>query len=170
MAIRREADGDPGKPLRRQKVIELRIAGWSQERIAQDLGLSRRRVRQIIRREIEKARRRLRECADELLQLELDRLDRYLVCLNDRITAGEPRAIEVALKISERRARLMGLDAPERKEVKVQSIDDWADAELVEHAKRLGIGVQVVDGKARYLPATSNGYHLPGEERTGDTV
>jgi len=46
--------------------------------------------------------------------LELERLDVMLLALWRRVQNGDERAIDRALKIEERRAKLLGLDAPIR--------------------------------------------------------
>jgi hypothetical protein len=50
-------------------------------------------------------------------ELELTRLDAMLLPLWRRVQAGEEKAIDRALRIMERRARLLGLDAPTRGEL-----------------------------------------------------
>jgi hypothetical protein len=58
----------------------------------------------------------LQVAAEELRTLECARLDHYLRKLRSHINRGSFRAIESALKVATRRARLLGLDAPERRE------------------------------------------------------
>ncbi|HKJ76511.1 MAG TPA: hypothetical protein VKA64_04830, partial [Gammaproteobacteria bacterium] len=57
------------------------------------------------------------EDAEEVKRLELERLDRMLLSLWPKVTNGDPQAVEKALKVSERRARLLGIDAPTRGEL-----------------------------------------------------
>lgn len=52
--------------------------------------------------------------AEALRAIECDRLDTYLVRLAPRIAEGEDKAINTAIRISERRARLLGLDSPQQ--------------------------------------------------------
>lgn len=77
--------------------------------------------------------------ADEVRKIELDRLDRWLVKLDGEIEAGLDLAknIATAVRVSERRCRLMGADAPERVEATVAEIsqEDVALAELVREAQ-----------------------------------
>lgn len=54
----------------------------------------------------------LQEPADELRSLELERLDRLLLGVWSQAAKGNQGAVDRALKIMERRARLLGLDAP----------------------------------------------------------
>ncbi len=51
----------------------------------------------------------------EMVELEADRLDYYLFQLDAAIRKGDVKAIMAALKISERRAKLLGLDDFERR-------------------------------------------------------
>lgn len=64
----------------------------------------------------------IQEPADEVRRLELERLDMMLKAINSRVKAGEPRAIEVALQIGDRRAKLLGLDAPTKMETDSRSL------------------------------------------------
>ena len=50
--------------------------------------------------------------AEEVRQIQLARLDHWLTKLEKKIDKGDIKAIQTALKIEERRARLQGLDAP----------------------------------------------------------
>jgi len=50
-------------------------------------------------------------------QQEGERLDALLEAVWDNAMQGDPRAIEAALKIADRRAKLYGIDAPQRTEV-----------------------------------------------------
>lgn len=149
-------------------VLEMRVAGWTPEQIAKSLGVSRRRVRNILSAQLERARRRTNETADELLQLELKRLDRYLKSLEDRIDRGDVKAVEAALKVSERRARLAGLDAPDKSEVKV-SVEHFTDEELIEEARRQGLALTVIEGNlAAASPPLALRAPLPGEAVSPD--
>ena len=52
------------------------------------------------------------EPAEEVLQMELMRLDGYLRVLGVRIARGDDRAVTTALKVGEQRAKLLGLYKP----------------------------------------------------------
>lgn len=54
------------------------------------------------------------EPAAELRELEVLRLDRMLQAIWDQVIRGNHGAIDRALRIAERRARLLGLDAPQK--------------------------------------------------------
>ena len=73
----------------------------------------------------------LQEPADELRTLELERLDRLLLGVWGQAAKGNQGAVDRALKIMERRARLLGLDAPTK--VQQENVGDtvirmtWGD-------------------------------------------
>lgn len=95
---------------RQAAAMNLRRRGISYERIAVELGYASPSGAY----EAVKAGmlRTLREPADELRQLELDRLDDMLEAISENIMAGDLDSIATALRISERRAKLLGLDKP----------------------------------------------------------
>jgi hypothetical protein len=72
------------------------------------------------RHEMDRLAEQTMEKADHLRQLEARRLDRMLVALDDQIEAGDPTAINAALRIMERRSKLFGLDAPDQQEVELK--------------------------------------------------
>lgn len=92
------------------KALELRRQGKSYAEIARELGYSSGSG---AHNAVKKAlRKTLKEPADELRKLENARLDAMLVGLWPGIEKGDPKAVTAAVKISDRRAKLNGLDAP----------------------------------------------------------
>jgi len=89
--------------------IELRRQGLLESEIA-----SRYDVRQqTVSKPILKYVRNLPAlAADDLRRLESERLDALTAALAPAIAKGDPRSIEAAVRISERRAKLLGLDSP----------------------------------------------------------
>jgi hypothetical protein len=61
----------------------------------------------------------LKEKIPQVRQQELLRCDQMLKALERGVKRGETKSIQTALKVSERRARLLGLDAP----VKLNPVD-----------------------------------------------
>jgi hypothetical protein len=90
-----------------QKVLDLRTTGKSFYRINKTLGIqnSHQVFQRAIARDDNAQYRR-----DEALRLEEARLDALQEGIWGRAVAGDPRAVEVAIKVLERRARLLGLD------------------------------------------------------------
>lgn len=72
-----------------------------------------------VKRELDKLHNEIGENAVEVLELELQRLDDLLKGLWPLAARSNPdtKAVDRVLKIMERRARLLGLDAPDRHEV-----------------------------------------------------
>ena len=107
------------KPMRRLEVahatkraVKLRLSGMGVVEIGEQLKVSHSRVSQMIGDYLAKTRENIQEKADELLQLDLSRLDSLLVGLWP--TRKAPKTAQVILNVMERRARLLGLDAPSK--------------------------------------------------------
>jgi hypothetical protein len=86
--------------------------------------------------------------------LELDRIEKTARALEDHIASGGDRVVraaEVWNKLSERRAKLMGLDRPEKKEITVLTKDTVAaaierlNAEMAAKAKNAGVDLSELD-------------------------
>lgn len=97
---------------RQRRAIELRLTGMGLAEIADALGYSDASgAFRAIKRAMDKS---IREPAEDLLEVELMRLDGLLQAHYPRAQAGDARSAELVLKVMERRARYLGLDAPER--------------------------------------------------------
>ena len=99
---------------RQAQALELRRSGRSYSEIAQKLGISKSRAHELVRTGIDGARAQVAGSSDELLALELSRLDGLLAKVYPMAAQGDLQAVDRVLKICERRARLLGLDAPTR--------------------------------------------------------
>lgn len=100
---------------RRRQALELRKAGATYDRIAQQLGFANRGGAY---RAVETALREITaEPAQDVRQLELERLDALLLGLWPQARKGNQGAVDRVLRIMERRAKLLGLDAPTKAEV-----------------------------------------------------
>lgn len=119
---------------RRTALIKAKIDGRSWDDIAHDPEFGYNGSAGAARKDFIRAQRvakqELQETVDIWVQQELDRLDHYLVSLSPRVDRGEPRAIEVAIKVGERRAKLLGIDAPVRAEITVEEAPSAEDLEL----------------------------------------
>ena len=145
---------------RRRRALDLRKKGWTYEAIGDDLGITKKNARELVVTTIRSRLKREKETAEAITKLELDRLDMALKGLAKKVEAGDTRACEVWIRVSESRRKLLGLDAPEKKQVAVGLVqfEECSDPELVSWAQRFGlsVGIQPLDEKA--LP-----YLLPGE-------
>jgi hypothetical protein len=78
-------------------------------------------------------KRTLQQPADEVRQQELDRIDRLHLALWPNAMKGSERAIMTIVRLMERRARLLGLDAPTRIQ---QDVTTWTGDESIDRAVR----------------------------------
>ena len=118
---------------RHLQALELRKAGVTYEVIAGQLGYANASgARKAV---LSALKATLREPAAELRELELARLDAMLLPLWRPVQAGDEKAVDRALRIMERRARLLGLDRKTAEgEVPdtVKVVVEYLDAELPE--------------------------------------
>jgi hypothetical protein len=119
---------------REAEVLKLRRDGLTYDVIARRLGYSSPSgAHQAFQRAMARI---TQEPAEEVRRLELERLDYLWECLAPAIAKGRGYAIEKALMIQDRRARLLGLDAPTKHQVQVS---DQVTAEIEALANDLGI-------------------------------
>lgn len=121
------------------RCYELRLAGKSLDAIAKETKLSKGTVHNRIQAHIEQ---RVQPLADELRAVMVDRLDVCIARLHAQIQDDElgsrlARNIEVLVKVEERRAKLLGVDAPERVEATVTEVtqEDLELQELLREAR-----------------------------------
>lgn len=94
---------------RRVEALSLRLAGFSLEQIAERMDLSISGVRDLVNRTLERAEN---TGVEEMRDIENARLDRAQAAIWDKVLRGEEKAVDTFLRISQRRARLNGLDMP----------------------------------------------------------
>ncbi len=93
-----------------RKVLELRKAGASHDQIADQLGLANRSVSwKLFSAALHEI---IREPAQDVLALELDRLDAMLLGCWTKAKSGDTQAIDRVIRIMDRRTAYLGLDAP----------------------------------------------------------
>jgi hypothetical protein len=137
--------------------LELRRYGNTYRQIAAQLGISPANAHKRVTRGLDRTRR---EPGDALRELELERLDQlqveatkvlagnHVVIQGGKVVRdkqGEPyrdhgptlAAIRTLLQVQERRARLLGLDAPTRVDARVLTIDEL-DRQIAELETLLG--------------------------------
>lgn len=96
----------------RLRACELRRQGYSYRQISAELGVDIHRAHDYVQGELDELARDTREETEHIRAIELERLDSYLKAVTPAAELGEEKAIATALRIAERRARLLGLDAP----------------------------------------------------------
>lgn len=131
---------------RQLEAIRLRRDGQTFQVIAERLGYTNRSA-------AEKAymaglERWGRKDVADLRDAEVDRLDNYLAVIAPQVAKGSLLAIDRAVRISERRARLLGLDAP----TKLTITDEALEAER-ERLKGEVVHLRTVTGGAASPPS-----------------
>lgn len=96
---------------RKAQALDLRIQGLSYTEIASQVGVARQHCHRYVVDALAEINEHAAEEAAELRRLESERLDQMLVALSKKIADGDVAAIQVALKIQDRRAKLWGLDS-----------------------------------------------------------
>ena len=106
--------GAPAAQARRIRALELRLSGASYRQIGAALGVSSPVAFQDVKRAL---RETMQEPADEVRRIEIDRLDRLLLAVWPKALTGDTSAVHTALRIMERRAVMLGLDAPKKVDI-----------------------------------------------------
>lgn len=107
------------KAEQQETALDLRCQGKTIRAIAAIMHLSKSTVENRIKDAINE---RLDEPVAEVIKMEIARYERYLDKLEPKIAEGDPQAINAAMKIGDRRARLLGLDAPTRIDARVAEV------------------------------------------------
>lgn len=102
---------------RRRQALDLYIQGKTFTAIGCELGICRRQANRDITAVLEEEWVALRTRAHEYLAIQYERLEMAVPGLVEQVKAGDPKAIETWIKLSESTRKLLGLDAPARAEV-----------------------------------------------------
>ena len=143
---------------RRARVLELRKAGASYREIAEQTHVSLRTAWRDVKTELGRLAEETRETTSSLRALEMQRLDRLqlshwskAVGFTDKDGKQHPpdiKAADVVLRIMDRRARLLGLDAPQQVEM-AAIIGDMTSEDLRTRVRekllRLADGLPVIE-------------------------
>lgn len=129
---------DPATIDKERRTIELRRAGATFDDIARAIGYADAATaynayKRALKRSLIDAG------SEEARTVELDRLDRLQRSHWNNAISGDVAATNVVLRIMDRRARLLGLDAPIKHDITVETIDPTSiDAEVARLVKLLG--------------------------------
>jgi predicted DNA-binding protein (UPF0251 family) len=102
---------------RRIEALELRKQGFSYDEIAARLGVSKAAAYKSVKTALDTLKDEVYEGAEALRILEMERLDSLFEKAYSAAMAGDLVAIDKAVKVMERRARLCGLDESTRMEI-----------------------------------------------------
>ena len=116
--IIRPAGQDVELSEKRKAALEYRRDGFSYRDIALMMDSTVSTVYAWVQGELQALRSLTREAAEDVRDMELQRCDLLLNSLMPGIRLGDPQSISTALKIGERRSRLLGLDAAQKIDAK----------------------------------------------------
>ena len=102
---------------RRQKALELRKNGYDYRTIAKALNTTVKTAYLDVQKCLAEIRANTHETAEDVLELELKRLDIAQAALMPKVRDGDPRAIDTLMRVQERRAKYLGLDAANKLEI-----------------------------------------------------
>lgn len=117
---RKQTQRDYERAERKRNALELRLAGASYRDIAQALEVSPATALQDCKEALADIPA---QQADEMRTVELSRLDRLQRAVWPRAIKGDLQAVDRAIKIIDRRAKLFGLDAPQQVQITANDID-----------------------------------------------
>lgn len=103
-----------------KRCLELRLAGATYEDIGEVVGRHKANVYRRIKKAIQEIPK---SEVEELRALELERLSRVQRSVWRQALEGHMGAVDRVIKISERRSRLLGLDAPQRVDLGARAVD-----------------------------------------------
>lgn len=101
---------------RRIRALELRKSGYSYRTIADTLEVNVSTAYKDVQASLQVLRDLEVQQAEDVRGIEIERMDRLLLAVWDRAMDGDERSVRSALSIMERRAKLLGLDAPAKSE------------------------------------------------------
>jgi len=96
---------------RENRAMELRLAGATYAKIGEALGVSHTAAHKIVARVVARMAEEDLDNVRKIRALEIARLDRLLLGIWQDARQGDLSAIDRALKIMDRRAKLLGLDS-----------------------------------------------------------
>lgn len=114
---------------RAAEAMRLRMEGHTFTKIAELAGYkSSQSAHDAVKRALHAV---IREPAEALIKLELERLDVLWQSQYMNAQQGDVQAMNACMKLMERRAKLLGLDAPEKVESSVQQAPQYITYEVV---------------------------------------
>lgn len=100
-----------------QEALDYRLQGHSYPKIAEAMGLRPTQLSTVYDWVVEGMARIIREPAEKLREMELERIDLLLAAHFADAAGGDMEKTSTVLRVMDRRAKLLGLDAPTKTEV-----------------------------------------------------
>jgi orotate phosphoribosyltransferase-like protein len=127
-------DANPGNTEeiaeRRVKAFELRKKGNNYREIAKELGVSPATIVLDVKAVLNQLAKEQQKEAADYKALELDRLETLQIKMWELAEKGDHGAVDRVLRIMERRARLLGLDAPTKTEISGEALKAYINIDM----------------------------------------
>lgn len=137
-----------------KNVLKLRKMGLDAQQISGELDMPLDRVKNIISNALKALAKEMKGQAEQIRSLELTRLDELQTAIWADCMDGKLTAIDRVLKIMERRSKLVGLDAPDRLDIKADmKLEHMKEAKERLMSKILDMVPQEEEEVAGELPA-----------------
>lgn len=107
---------------RREKALEARKAGFTYQAIGDSLGISRQAAHKSVMEALRIINDKIAEAAEEVRTIELERVDALFKIAYQQALKGRRGAIADCIRLMDRRAKYLGLDAKRELEV---THTDW---------------------------------------------
>jgi hypothetical protein len=102
---------------RRKKVAANILAGLNYRDIAEALGVTIGTISRDFKVIIGRLQKEQTPIAEQIVSLEIRRLDRALNAIYEKVQSGDQNSIDTMLKIMNQRAKYLGLYAPDKQEL-----------------------------------------------------
>ena len=117
---------------RKRQALDFRMAGLTFQQIGDKLEISKQAAHGLVVAALDEVRAKIAETAPQVLTMELERLDSLWRTVYPEAKRGNLGAVDRSLRIMERRARLLGLDAPAKTDLtsggdKIELVVRYAD-------------------------------------------
>ena len=146
---------------RRYRVLELRRSGMNFYGIADHIrdefgeecppSYDARSAYVDLQRLLDEMRNDLSESLPDVISLEASRLDEMLQALWPAVVRGRERSIEIALKVMERRAQMLGLDAGIKVDWRIELIGLVNAGAITQDEVRAQLGEELFAGFLQYI-------------------
>jgi len=112
---------------RQAKAVQMRMEGANYEAIGREIGTTAMGAHKAVTKWLDTVRNQTAETAAQMLTVELARLDELQSSLWQDAKAGKLPVIDRVLAISDRRAKLLGLDKMPQENTQVKIIVEYID-------------------------------------------
>lgn len=126
----RKAGSNVADTLKRENAaVELHKSGWSYRAIAEKLGVTPTQAHRDVKNAIKALNATRLETTQDYVTVELERLNMLTKGLEPMAAVGNTMAVTAYVKVMEQRAKLLGLYAPEKKDLNI-NLSELTDDEL----------------------------------------